>query len=158
MYKRQHLDKELTARLGTSDFTTSERVIVTFKPGAKARKLQQLRALGVKVDKDFGVIEAMTGSIPRGLLLSLAEEDDVVSMSVDAPVSSTAITTTPGATFVVTSTANSGAGTLRQALLDANARAGFDAITFNIAGTGVHTITLTAVSYTHLTLPTSDLV
>ena len=36
----------------------------------------------------------------------------------------------------------SGAGSLRQAILDANANAGADTINFNIAGTGVHTITL----------------
>ncbi|MGC3985226.1 MAG: DUF4347 domain-containing protein [Pseudorhodoferax sp.] len=46
------------------------------------------------------------------------------------------------ATYTVTSTADSGAGTLRQAIIDANANAGTDTINFNIAGTGVHTITL----------------
>jgi hypothetical protein len=45
-------------------------------------------------------------------------------------------------TYTVTSTADSGAGTLRQAVLDANANAGADTIAFNIAGSGVHTITL----------------
>ncbi len=48
------------------------------------------------------------------------------------------------ATFTVTNTNDSGAGSLRQAILDANALAGADTITFNIAGTGVHTITLTS--------------
>ncbi|MBW3539574.1 MAG: right-handed parallel beta-helix repeat-containing protein, partial [Planctomycetes bacterium] len=42
--------------------------------------------------------------------------------------------------FVVTTTSDSGAGSLRQALLDANAHAGFDAVVFNIPGTGVQTI------------------
>ena len=42
--------------------------------------------------------------------------------------------------FVVTNTNNSGAGSLRQAILDANATAGVDDITFNIPGAGVHTI------------------
>ena len=45
-------------------------------------------------------------------------------------------------TYTVTTTADSGAGTLRQAILDANANAGPDTIAFNIAGSGVHTITL----------------
>src|SRR6187399_2127950 len=44
-------------------------------------------------------------------------------------------------TYTVTSTADSGAGTLRQAILDANANSGADTIEFNIAGSGVHTIT-----------------
>ncbi|MEQ1850830.1 MAG: DUF4347 domain-containing protein, partial [Chthoniobacteraceae bacterium] len=46
------------------------------------------------------------------------------------------------ATFTVTTTADSGAGSLRQAILDANALGGTDTISFNIAGTGVQTINL----------------
>jgi hypothetical protein len=48
------------------------------------------------------------------------------------------------ATFTVTNTTNSGAGSLRQAMIDANANAGADSITFNIAGTGTHTIAPTS--------------
>ena len=44
------------------------------------------------------------------------------------------------ATFTVTNTGDSGAGSLRQAILDANANPGADTIAFNIAGSGVHTI------------------
>ena len=53
-----------------------------------------------------------------------------------------ALITSPvmGNTFVVTNTADSGAGSLRQAILDANANSGADVINFNITGTGVHTI------------------
>ncbi|MEK6798393.1 MAG: choice-of-anchor Q domain-containing protein [Planctomycetota bacterium] len=47
-----------------------------------------------------------------------------------------------GATFTVTSTNDSGAGSLRQAMLDANAAAGTDTIAFNVAGAGPHTINL----------------
>lgn len=46
--------------------------------------------------------------------------------------------------FVVTNTNDSGAGSLRQAILDANAASGVDTITFNIAGGGVKTINLTS--------------
>ena len=45
------------------------------------------------------------------------------------------------ATFTVTNVNDSGAGSLRQAILDANANPGADTIAFNIAGAGVHTIT-----------------
>jgi len=45
------------------------------------------------------------------------------------------------ATFTVTNTNDSGAGSLRQAILDANANPGADTIAFNIPGAGVHTIT-----------------
>jgi photosystem II stability/assembly factor-like uncharacterized protein len=44
--------------------------------------------------------------------------------------------------FVVTNTNDAGAGSLRQAVTDANATPGRDRITFNIPGAGVHTITL----------------
>lgn len=44
-------------------------------------------------------------------------------------------------TFTVTNTNDSGAGSLRQAILDANAAAGIHVITFNIPGTGPHVIT-----------------
>ena len=44
------------------------------------------------------------------------------------------------ANFVVANTSDSGAGSLRSAMLDANANPGLDTIAFNIAGSGVHTI------------------
>ncbi len=44
------------------------------------------------------------------------------------------------AVYVVTNTGDAGAGSLRQAILDANAAAGADTISFNIPGAGVHTI------------------
>jgi hypothetical protein len=42
--------------------------------------------------------------------------------------------------FTVTTTADSGSGSLRQAILDANAAAGADEVRFDIPGTGVQTI------------------
>ena len=48
------------------------------------------------------------------------------------------------ATFTVTNTSDSGPGSLRQAILDANALEGDDLIRFNIPGPGVHTITPTS--------------
>ena len=52
------------------------------------------------------------------------------------------------ATFTVTNTNDTGAGSLRQAILDANANPGLDTIAFGIAGSGVQTIAPTT------TLPT----
>jgi parallel beta-helix repeat protein len=49
------------------------------------------------------------------------------------------------ATYVVTSTANSGPGTLREAILFANTNPGPDTINFNIPGSGVQTIAPTNV-------------
>ena len=45
-------------------------------------------------------------------------------------------------TYSVTTTADSGAGSFRQAILDANAHAGLDTVQFNIPGLGVQTISL----------------
>ena len=49
--------------------------------------------------------------------------------------------TAPASMFVVTTAGDSGAGSLRQAILDANAHSGADTIVFNIPGSGLHTIT-----------------
>src|SRR5947199_6689683 len=48
----------------------------------------------------------------------------------------------PAMTFTVTNTNDSGAGSLRQAITDANNTAGADMIDFNIPGTGQKTITV----------------
>jgi Calx-beta domain len=53
------------------------------------------------------------------------------------------ITASAATTFVVTNTNDSGAGSLRQAILDANANPGADLITFNI-GSGLKTISPTS--------------
>jgi hypothetical protein len=52
------------------------------------------------------------------------------------------IRTVAADTYPATNTNDSGAGSLRQAILDANGHAGLDTISFNIPGSGVHTITL----------------
>jgi len=51
-------------------------------------------------------------------------------------------TSLPAATFTVTSVADSGAGSLRQSILDANANPGADTIAFAVPLAGVHVITL----------------
>ena len=48
------------------------------------------------------------------------------------------------ATYTVTTTSDSGAGSLRQAIIDANANSGLDEIHFNIAGSGVRNIALSS--------------
>jgi hypothetical protein len=50
----------------------------------------------------------------------------------------------PPMTFVVTNTMDSGPGSFRQAIIDANANPGLDSINFNIPGAGVKTIVPTA--------------
>lgn len=51
-------------------------------------------------------------------------------------------TTEPGTVFVVTNTNDSGAGSLRQAMLDANGAPGRDTIQFSIPGAGPHSLSL----------------
>jgi uncharacterized repeat protein (TIGR01451 family) len=50
------------------------------------------------------------------------------------------VTTAPTATFIVDSVNDSGVGSLRQAIIDANANVGADEITFNIGGGGAQLI------------------
>ncbi|MEK6300258.1 MAG: C25 family cysteine peptidase [Acidobacteriota bacterium] len=54
----------------------------------------------------------------------------------------TVIPSSPAATFTVINTNDSGAGSLRQAIISSNGMAGADLINFNIAGGGNQTITL----------------
>ncbi|HEX4441591.1 MAG TPA: right-handed parallel beta-helix repeat-containing protein, partial [Thermoanaerobaculia bacterium] len=61
-------------------------------------------------------------------------------MALASLILSTGRTAAPAATFTVTTTADSGAGSLRQALADANGNPGADTIVFAIPGSGVHTI------------------
>gem|GEM_PF-441485 len=57
---------------------------------------------------------------------------------------SACVVTTGAQTFTVTNTNDSGAGSLRQAILDSNATAGVQTIAFQIPGAGVRTITPTS--------------
>ena len=59
-------------------------------------------------------------------------------------------------TFTVTNTNDSGAGSLRQAILDANAKDGASVINFNIPGSGVHTIKPTSAMPTIVEQVTID--
>src|ERR1039457_4729828 len=61
-----------------------------------------------------------------------------VALAVAAPFDGAA------ATLPVSNANDSGAGSLRQAILDANATSGLDTIIFQIPGSGVHTIVLLA--------------
>lgn len=57
---------------------------------------------------------------------------------------------TTASTFLVTNTADSGSGSLRQAILDANAHPGPDTIDFAIPGSGVQTIVVGSTTGLHL--------
>jgi hypothetical protein len=59
----------------------------------------------------------------------------------------------PAATYTVSNTADSGPGSLRQAILDANTNGGLDTIAFAIPGSGVHTIAVPATALPSITSP-----
>src|SRR5687767_12714827 len=64
---------------------------------------------------------------------SLGTQSSVLSIQFNEPAAISS-------TFVVTNTGDSGPGSLRQAIIDANTLFGPDMIAFNIPGSGVHTI------------------
>lgn len=90
-----------------------------------------------------------------GMRLNVDALSDLVVLKSDdsAP---TVIPTTPAATFTVINTADSGAGSLRQAIIDANINPGTDLINFLIPGSGTQTITLLAPLPTISTPATVD--
>ena len=55
-------------------------------------------------------------------------------------VTGVVVSSVPAATFVVTTADDSGDGSLRGAINQANASAGLDTVSFNIPGIGPHTI------------------
>ncbi|HET8674715.1 MAG TPA: HYR domain-containing protein [Blastocatellia bacterium] len=63
-------------------------------------------------------------------------------VATSASQNSSAILPAVAMTFLVTNPNDSGAGSLRQAIIDANANPGADTINFAIPGTGTHTINL----------------
>ena len=139
-----HVDKKLSDQIDKGKDTDLLRAIMRTRPGARGGLLNAVRAQRGRVSHDFALIEAFAGELPVGLLRALQRHQDVLALSVDGDVTSFAVTTPVGTTYTVTNTNNSGAGSLRQAITDANAKAGADTIWFNISGTGVQTITVTS--------------
>ena len=76
-----------------------------------------------------------------GMRLNADALNDLVLLNSDSSAP-TFIVSTVAATFTVTNTNDSGAGSLRQAIISANSSAGADQISFNIPGAGTQTITL----------------
>jgi hypothetical protein len=67
---------------------------------------------------------------------------DLVVLKSNASAPSVMMTKSAQIAFVVTNTLDSGAGSLRQAIIDTNNNPGTDTINFNIPGSGVRTISL----------------
>ena len=72
---------------------------------------------------------------------AIAELSETVTLTAEGSVATvTIVDQFSSLNFTVTTTADSGPGSLRQAILDANANPATDTISFAIPGTGVHTI------------------
>jgi len=97
--------------------------------------------------QDRGLLSTVQGvdGAPVAILPMRLNSDAFSDLAIveSGRASPTIVTSAPGATFVVTNTNDSGPGSLRQAVTAAEANAGADFITFNIAPAGgVKTIVL----------------
>jgi len=95
-------------------------------------------ALRTQWRASFGFVSNESGASVAGLPMDALGDLLMLRNGSRVP---TVVMTVPLMTFTVTNTNDSGSGSLRQAILDANANAGADMIDFNIPGAGVHTIT-----------------
>src|SRR5712692_226042 len=96
----------------------------------KRNKNNSMRASALRIILSIALISV------SAILLAMAEPTNTKKASRQVTV-----TGQPMMTFMVTNTNDSGAGSLRQAIIDANNNPGLDTIAFNIPGSGVHTIT-----------------
>lgn len=106
---------------------------------------QLVQALSTLTGADVAASDDLTGNAATGGDWALEYRVGDVSTASLFDVGAAAGWHGTLATFQVTNTNDSGAGSLRQAILDANANAGADSIDFAIAGTGTHIITLSSV-------------
>ncbi|HNB64921.1 MAG TPA: DUF4347 domain-containing protein, partial [Rhodocyclaceae bacterium] len=104
--------------------------------------LARLRALS---GADIAASTDLTGAARLGGDWTLEYSLGAIQARVAADVPTQADWQGVLATYTVTNTNDSGAGSFRQAIQDANANPGADTINFNIAGTGIHTITLSSM-------------
>src|SRR5262249_50652686 len=83
------------------------------------------------------------GLIALALWIIIAARSGPITLSATASSgTSNAVSTAFFSTFPVVNNLDSGVGSLRQAIMDANGTAGADLIRFDIPGSGVHTISL----------------
>lgn len=119
------------------------------------RKNQQLRILIASQPSDRRDIQSGSSKLnplipitldlddaPIAVLPMRLNEDALSDLVIlkNGPNSITFALTAPVSAFIVTNTNDTGPGSLRQAIMDANNHAGSDQISFNISGPGVHTI------------------
>jgi Domain of unknown function (DUF4347) len=104
--------------------------------------LAVIQTLATLTGADVAASTDRTGSAAEYANWQLEVTTGVIESSVVISASTQADWNHALATFTVTTSNDSGAGSLRTAITSANAAAGTDTIVFNIAGGGVHTINL----------------
>jgi hypothetical protein len=82
-----------------------------------------------------------------------AEVPDMIRLPITIAASFLFVSAARAADFTVINTDDSGPGSLRQAIVDANANPGADRILFNIPGSGVHKIVVGGPTNSNLTGP-----
>jgi hypothetical protein len=122
------------------------------KPEEIALDEEALEIAAGQFDGDYAIDVAVRTAVRdyvvrgRDRRLSLAKEQRgdvrkaVIREATEAATRAFEPVAVEAATFVVTNVNDAGTGSLRQAILDANATPGADTIAFNIPGTGVKTI------------------
>jgi hypothetical protein len=113
---------------------SSNRQLHIIRKGVKGGFAAPAETQAIDLDVDAEPVAVL----PMRLNASALNGLTILSKGQSAP---TVITPMAAMTFTVTNTNDSGPGSLRQAILEANANAGADAIAFNIPGTGPFTIT-----------------
>src|SRR5581483_2605350 len=126
--------------------STGSRRHLLWKPLIKGARWKVPVDLLAQRGKVRGYCNARHGSLPcrrlRGRARQWLRGAVVALVTVLALSASTGVAS--AATFAVTSTADSGPGSLRQAIVDANANTGADTISFALPGSDVQTITATS--------------
>lgn len=106
--------------------------------------LLAMNTLATLTGADVAASTDRTGNVAENANWQLEAATGLIETSVVIGATTEATWDHALATFTVTNTNDAGAGSLRQAILDANLAVGPDTIDFNIAGAGVHTINLTS--------------
>ncbi len=99
-------------------------------------------SIAILCDCDVAASDDVTGHQTRGGDWDLEYAFGAIETSVAFDVQSQQNWSGALATFTVTNVNDTGAGSLHQAILDANALSGLDTIEFNLSGPGLHSISL----------------
>jgi hypothetical protein len=118
---------------GQMQIATSESMQPNPQPGARSAFRREMSSLGVE--------GRPVAALPMRLNEDALSDLVILRSGHSAP---TVVNTAAATSFIVTNTDDSGPGSLRQAINDANANAGADTIVFNIQGTAL-TITPTTL-------------